>query len=66
MVRTTTTMTNDRKLEAAMDSYLNDPEKFNRKFAGSKPKASPVPVPVPDKPSEYDTFFKQYAGNHAR
>ena len=57
MVRGTTS---GRNLELAMENYLNDSDKYNRKYKDTKPKGKPVPVP--DKPSEYDGFFRQYAG----
>ena len=44
----------NRNMDQAIDNYLNDPEKFTKKY-GSKKISS-------DKPEEYDTFFKQYAG----
>ena len=52
-----------RNLQVAMDNYLNDSETFIRKYQAAKPKTSPVPVP--DKQSEYDAFFRQYAGKQS-
>lgn len=49
-----------RNLEQAMELYFTDSEKYIKKYSKPKPKA-PVPPPA-DKPSEYDSIFKNYAG----
>lgn len=53
-----------RNLELAMENYFNDSEKYIKKYGKPKPK---IPVPPPaDKPSDFDTFFNQYAGKEWR
>jgi len=41
-----------------MDAYLNDPEKYSKKYP--EPKA-PISKSAP-KPAEIDEFFSKYAG----
>ena len=44
-----------------MDAYLNEPEKYNKKYP--EPKA-PVAKGAP-KPAEIEEFFSKYAGRSA-